>query len=30
LIAQQDAWEIVTFDDASAAPISYVRPVAAV
>ncbi|MEB0038962.1 MULTISPECIES: UDP-3-O-acyl-N-acetylglucosamine deacetylase [unclassified Pseudomonas] len=30
LIAQTDAWEVVTFDDASAAPISYMRPVAAV
>jgi UDP-3-O-[3-hydroxymyristoyl] N-acetylglucosamine deacetylase len=30
LIAQTDAWEIVTFEDASAAPISYMRPVAAV
>jgi UDP-3-O-[3-hydroxymyristoyl] N-acetylglucosamine deacetylase len=30
LIAQQDAWEVVTFDDASTAPISYMRPVAAV
>jgi UDP-3-O-[3-hydroxymyristoyl] N-acetylglucosamine deacetylase len=29
LIAQQDAWEVVTFEDASAAPISYMRPVAA-
>jgi UDP-3-O-[3-hydroxymyristoyl] N-acetylglucosamine deacetylase len=30
LIAQTDAWEIVTFEDASTAPISYMRPVAAV
>jgi len=30
LIAQKDAWEIVTFEDASTAPISYMRPVAAV
>ena len=30
LIAQTDAWEVVTFDDASTAPISYMRPVAAV
>jgi UDP-3-O-[3-hydroxymyristoyl] N-acetylglucosamine deacetylase len=30
LIAQQDAWEVVTFEDASTAPISYIRPVAAV
>jgi UDP-3-O-[3-hydroxymyristoyl] N-acetylglucosamine deacetylase len=30
LIAQQDAWEVVTFDDANTAPISYMRPVAAV
>jgi UDP-3-O-[3-hydroxymyristoyl] N-acetylglucosamine deacetylase len=30
LIAQQDAWEVVTFADASTAPISYMRPVAAV
>lgn len=30
LIAQEDAWEIVTFDDASRAPISYIRPVLAV
>ncbi|MBF7730357.1 UDP-3-O-acyl-N-acetylglucosamine deacetylase [Pseudomonas sp. N040] len=29
LIEQKDAWEVVTFDDASQAPISYVRPVAA-
>jgi len=27
LIAQEDAWEVVTFDDASVAPISYMRPV---
>ncbi|TBU78514.1 UDP-3-O-[3-hydroxymyristoyl] N-acetylglucosamine deacetylase [Pseudomonas daroniae] len=30
LIAQPDAWEVVTFEDADAAPISYMRPVAAV
>ncbi|TBU96625.1 UDP-3-O-acyl-N-acetylglucosamine deacetylase [Phytopseudomonas dryadis] len=30
LIAQPDAWEVVTFDDANTAPISYMRPVAAV
>jgi len=30
LIAQKDAWEVVTFEDASSAPISYMRPVAAV
>lgn len=30
LIAQKDAWEVVTFEDASTAPISYMRPVAAV
>ena len=30
LIAQEDAWEVVTFEDASTAPISYMRPVAAV
>jgi UDP-3-O-[3-hydroxymyristoyl] N-acetylglucosamine deacetylase len=29
LIEQEDAWEVVTFDDASLAPISYVRPLAA-
>ena len=29
LIEQKDAWEVVTFDDASKAPISYVRPLAA-
>ena len=29
LIEQKDAWEVVTFDDASQAPISYVRPLAA-
>ncbi len=29
LIEQKDAWEVVTFDDASLAPISYVRPLAA-
>ena len=30
LIEQTDAWEVVTFEDASTAPISYMRPVAAV
>jgi len=30
LIAQTDAWEMVTFEDANLAPISYMRPVAAV
>ena len=30
LIAQTDAWEVVTFEDASTALISYMRPVAAV
>ena len=30
LIADTDAWEVVTFEDASTAPISYMRPVAAV
>ena len=30
LIEQKDAWEVVTFEDASTAPISYMRPVAAV
>ena len=30
LIAETDAWEVVTFEDASTAPISYMRPVAAV
>ncbi|BAP43566.1 UDP-3-O-[3-hydroxymyristoyl] N-acetylglucosamine deacetylase [Pseudomonas sp. StFLB209] len=29
LIAQKDAWEVVVFEDASTAPISYMRPVAA-
>jgi UDP-3-O-[3-hydroxymyristoyl] N-acetylglucosamine deacetylase len=29
LIEQKDAWEVVTFDDSSQAPISYVRPLAA-
>jgi UDP-3-O-[3-hydroxymyristoyl] N-acetylglucosamine deacetylase len=29
LIEQTDAWEVVTFDDSSKAPISYVRPLAA-
>jgi len=30
LLAQQDAWEVVTFEDASTAPISYMKPVLAV
>ncbi len=30
LIAETDAWEVVFFEDASTAPISYMRPVAAV
>jgi len=30
LLEQPDAWEVVTFTDASAAPISYMRPAAAV
>ncbi|MBU3071011.1 UDP-3-O-acyl-N-acetylglucosamine deacetylase [Aestuariicella sp. G3-2] len=30
LIAQEDAWEVVTFEDESKAPISYVKPVLAV
>ncbi|MFZ2290186.1 MAG: UDP-3-O-acyl-N-acetylglucosamine deacetylase [Halopseudomonas yangmingensis] len=30
LLAQQDAWELVTFDDAVTAPISFMRPAAAV
>ncbi|MYM64694.1 UDP-3-O-acyl-N-acetylglucosamine deacetylase [Pseudomaricurvus sp. HS19] len=30
LIAQEDAWEVVTFEDESAAPISYIKPVLAV
>ena len=30
LIAQEDAWEVVTFDDESTAPISYIKPVLAV
>lgn len=29
LLAQEDAWEIVTFEDASTAPISYMKPVLA-
>lgn len=29
LMAQKDAWELVTFDDPQTAPISYMRPVAA-
>ena len=29
LIEQQDAWEVVTFDDPKSAPISYMRPAAA-
>lgn len=30
LIAQHDAWEVVTFEDETTAPISYVKPVLAV
>jgi UDP-3-O-[3-hydroxymyristoyl] N-acetylglucosamine deacetylase len=30
LIAQEDAWEVVTFDDKDTAPISYMAPVSAV
>ncbi len=30
LIAQEDAWEVVTFEDESTAPISYIKPVLAV
>jgi UDP-3-O-[3-hydroxymyristoyl] N-acetylglucosamine deacetylase len=30
LIEQPDAWEMVTFDDVKTAPISYMRPAAAV
>ncbi|NLY12931.1 MAG: UDP-3-O-acyl-N-acetylglucosamine deacetylase [Gammaproteobacteria bacterium] len=30
LLEQPDAWEVVTFEDASTAPISYMRPAAAV
>ncbi|MDE1462796.1 UDP-3-O-acyl-N-acetylglucosamine deacetylase [Spartinivicinus poritis] len=30
LMAQEDAWEVVTFEDPAEAPISYMRPVAAV
>ena len=30
LIEQTDSWEVVTFDDPNTAPISYMRPVAAV
>ncbi|MFQ3322768.1 MAG: UDP-3-O-[3-hydroxymyristoyl] N-acetylglucosamine deacetylase [Pseudomonadales bacterium] len=29
LIAQEDAWEVVTFDDAKTAPISYMSPILA-
>lgn len=29
LMAQQDAWEVVTFEDAATAPISYMRPLLA-
>jgi len=29
LLSEKDAWEVVTFEDASLAPISYMRPVAA-
>jgi UDP-3-O-[3-hydroxymyristoyl] N-acetylglucosamine deacetylase len=30
LLAQEDAWEYVTFEDPAEAPISYVRPMLAV
>jgi len=30
LIADEDAWEVVTFDDEAAAPISYIKPILAV
>ncbi len=30
LIAQPDAWEVVTFDDEEAAPISYIKPLLAI
>lgn len=30
LIAQKDAWEVVTFDDENAAPISYIKPLLAI
>ncbi|HLV17220.1 MAG TPA: UDP-3-O-acyl-N-acetylglucosamine deacetylase [Pseudomonas sp.] len=30
LLAQEDAWEMVTFEDAKDAPISYMRPAAAI
>jgi len=30
LIAQEDAWEVVTFEDENAAPISYMKPLLAV
>ncbi|RRJ85516.1 UDP-3-O-acyl-N-acetylglucosamine deacetylase [Aestuariirhabdus litorea] len=30
LLANEDAWEVVTFDDAETAPISYMKPAAAV
>ena len=29
LRAEEDAWEVVTFDDEAAAPISYMKPVLA-
>ncbi len=29
LIAQEDAWEVVTFEDEATAPISYIKPVLA-
>ncbi|MBB3169097.1 UDP-3-O-acyl-N-acetylglucosamine deacetylase [Simiduia aestuariiviva] len=29
LIAQEDAWEVVTFEDEKAAPISYIKPILA-
>ena len=30
LIAQKDAWEMVTFEDDATAPISYIKPVLAI
>ena len=30
LLAQEDAWDVVTFDDAKTAPISYMKPILAV
>jgi len=29
LLSQQDAWEVVTFDDEANAPIAYMNPAAA-